>query len=371
MKPACMRLLMPAAVLLAGLALTGAQAPPAQLVTTIDAKDDVAVLAAWSPDGGRLAYATEKRVRERKPPSLDDRESYTYPGEVWVSDFTAKPKRIFRHEQFQDWIGNVPSYYVTRVAWAPDGQRLAIEVTTEERESFTFLVTAEGGRVKMESSGSNVVPGYGTGWLDDSTSLGVLSEAVSPRLLHRVRLVRTSAGREVWLFRDSTFAAVAWLPRAHKAVLVEQDREYANPPRLLVGDLEKGTLESLGNLSEGYLGGLQATADEARVSYFIGQQKLAVRELKPGASAESWPIPLGRYAWAGAAALFYLEPQERGRRTGWLTLYDRGSDTRVRVLPEVLIQDFWLAPDGRRLAVLTAGLDPKLQVYELATPPGR
>lgn len=366
MKPAGVRLPVIVAAWLAALALSQAQAPPAKLVTTIEAGDDLAVLAAWSPDGGRLAYATEKRVRERRAPSLEDREIYTYPGEVWVSDFTAKPRRIFRSEQFRDWVGNVPSYYITRMAWSPDGQKLAIEVTTEERESFTFLVTAEGSRVKMESSGSNVFSGYSTGWLGDSSSLGVLTEAVSPRLLHRVRLVRTGAGRELSLFRDTTFAAVAWLPRAQKAVLVEQDPEFANPPRLELGDLVKGTLATIGELDQGYLGGLQAAPDEARVSYFIGQQKLAVRELKPAANIESWPIPLGRYEWASSAALVYLEPQEKGRRTGWLTLYDRRRDIKLRVLPEVLIQNFWLAPEGRRVAVLTAGLDPKLQVYELA-----
>lgn len=62
--------------------------------------------------------------------------------------------------------------------------------------------------------------------------------------------------------------------------------------------------------------------------------------------------------------MLYLEPEERGQRTGWLTLYDRSSDTRSRLLPETLLYDFWVSPDGSRVAVLTAGPTPHLRVYK-------
>lgn len=198
-----------ALLLLAGLQSGIAQGPALEFITTLETGDDLAVLAAWSPDGQRLAYATEKQVKERKPPTLDDRETYRYPGEVWLTNFADKPKRLFKHERFRDWVGNVPSYYVTRLAWSPDGSKLAIEVTDEGGESAAFLITAEGKAVRIGSSRSNVAPGYRAAWLGDGESVVVLNEASKPRLLHRVYLLRVTAGRDLELFRGKTFAAAA------------------------------------------------------------------------------------------------------------------------------------------------------------------
>lgn len=354
-----------ALLLLAGLQAGRAQGPTLELVATLDTGDDLAVLAAWSPDGQRLAYGTEKQVRERKAPSLDDRETYRYPGEVWLTDFGEKPRRLFKHERFRDWVGNVPSYYVTRLEWSPDGSKLAVEVTDEQGESAVFLITTEGKAVRIGSSRVNYYPGYGAGWLDDSQSLAVLNEASKPRLLHEVYLLRVTGGRDVQLFRGKTFTAAAWLPKAHKAVLVEQNREYAEPPRLVLGDLEKGTLEALDPLEEGFLGRLAITPDESKVSYFVGQDRLAVRRVSGEAKADYWPIPLGRYQWLSSSALLFMEPEDGGQSTGWLTLYDRATDSKTRLLPDTTLYDFWASTDGTQVAVLTAGPTPHLRIYKL------
>lgn len=349
-------------------ALAQEPAPRAQLIATIDTGDDMPVVAAWSPDGRRLAYGVEKEVKRRRSPlSLEGGPQVHYPGEVWLTDFNEKPKRLLKHNFLRNPRGDFFSFFVERLAWSPDGTRLAVEITDEEKNTATFLLTDAGKKVKLGSGKRNFVIGYGAEWLGDNETLGLLAEAVSPRLLHRVGLVRVTAGRTLSLFRDKTFAAVAWLPRARKAVLVERDPQFANPPRLMVGDLDSGTLELLDDLEEGYLGGLRATLDETRVSYFVGQEKLAVRSLAPDAPVEYWPIPFGRYEWA-REALFFIEPKELGARTGWLTRYDPATQTRQRVLSEVLIQDFWVAPDGERVAVLSAGLKPTLKVYRLPPP---
>ena len=355
-----------ALLLWAGLQAGEAQAPALELVTTLETGDDLPVLAAWSPDGQRLAYGTEKQVRERRPPTLDDREAYRYPGEVWLTDFVEKPRRLFKHERFRDWVGNVPSYYVTQLEWSPDGSKLAVEVTDEGGESAVFLITSEGKAVRVGSSRANFYPGYGAGWLGDSESLALLGEASKPRLLHQVYLLRVTGGRDVELFRGKTFTAAAWLPAARKAVLVEQDSKYADPPRLVLGDLEKGTLEPLDPLADGYLGRLSVTPDESRVSYFVGQNKLAVRGLGVDDKAEGWPVPLGRYQWLNSGAVLYLELEDKGQRTGWLTLYEGASNTKTRLLPETVLYDFWVSPDGTRVAVLTAGPTPHLRIYKLS-----
>jgi len=338
-------------------------------VRTIDTGEDLPVIAAWAHDGGRLAYGTEVEVSRRKITVNDDREIYSYPSEVWITDFVKDPKRILKGKQFRNRRGLIPSFHVTHLAWAPDGEKLAVELTDRENESATFLLTADGKRVKVGDGGPNLLDGYGAGWLGDSESVGILHEAMNPRLLHRLSLLRVTAGRNLSLFREKTFAAVAWMPDAHKAALVEQDQEFADPPRLLLGDLDRGTTEVLAELGDSYLGGLAATRDETKVSYFVGQEELAVRELGTDAAVKILPIPLGRYAWIGQGdTLLYIEPDDIGSRKGWLTLYDPASKSKVRVLSELKVSNFWLASDGKQLAVLTADKWPELRIYRLPLP---
>ena len=90
-----------------------------------------------------------------------------------------------------------------------------------------------------------------------------------------------------------------------------------------------------------------------------------MRGLAPDAAAETYPIPLGRYAWAGATAIIYIEPQKPGGRTGWLALYDLATKQKSRPLGDDLVQDFWLTRDGRQVAVLTTGLSPQIKIYRL------
>ncbi|MFQ5662227.1 MAG: hypothetical protein ACE5HL_00140 [Terriglobia bacterium] len=341
--------------------------PKAPRVVATATEEELPVVAAWSPDGQRLAYGTEKKLRRKRPPlAADEDKVFSYPGEVWVTGLKSKPKRILKYNFLRNRVGDFFSFTVERLAWSPDGTKLAVEVADEEKNTATFLLTANGKKVKVGSRGTNYVPAYGAAWLGDNQSLGLLTEAVPPRLLHRVHLLRITAGRNISLFRQRTFAAVAWLPQRQQAVLVERDLEFARPPRLMLGDLKSGELQLLDELSEGYLGGLRASPDETKVSYFVGHKKLAVRGLAPDAPADYWPIPFGRYEWVGATGtLLFLEPKALGARTGWLTRYDPGQKTTERVLPDELIQDFWVAPTGDRVAVLTAGLKPTLKIYPL------
>ena len=346
-----------------------AAAALAQVAVIEPASDDeLLITAAFSPDGSRLAYGTERRVQRRTIAADDDR-MYFYPGEVWVTDFAEKPKRILKYDFLRSREGGFLSFSVERVAWALDGSKLLIEISDERKNTATFFFSAEGKRVKLGGNGPNFAPGYGAAWLADNESVGLLSEEVSPRLLHRIHLLRATAGRALPMFGSKVFAAVAWLPLSQRVAAIERDKEFSQPPKLVLGNLETGTLEELGDVPD-YAGGLRALPDERRVSYFIGNDKLAVRALTSEAQVEVLPIPLGRYEWAGPNAVVFIE-----RRTGTasappdasgrLVLFDRTTAQKRELLEDELVQDFWLSPDGTQVAILTAGDSPLLKVFRL------
>lgn len=329
----------------------------------MQSEDEVPVAAAWSPEGSRLAYGLEKRVQQRRAPvSAEDEAGLSYPGEAWVTDFAAKPKRIVKYDLLRGREGEYVNFTVDRLAWSGDGGRLLVEITNERKQTATFLFTAQGERVKLGSSPFHFAEGYGGEWLADGETVALLTEAAAPRLLHRVRLVRVAGGRVVELFRGRTFAAAAWLARSHRAVLVERDLEFRETPRLWRGDLDSGELTLVAEVPD-YLGRLAVTPDERRVSYFVGQERLAVRELAPDSPVEILPLPFGRYQWVGARVL-YLEPRELGAADGYLTLYDQETETRQRLF-DTLLHNFWASPDGSRVAVLTVE-PPQLRAYRLS-----
>lgn len=348
-----------------GSEVPGALAPEVRQVAVLEpaSDDELLITAAWSPDGLRLAYGTERRV-QRRAVTADEDAMYFYPGEVWVTDFAGKPKRILKYDFLRSQEGGFLSFSVERVAWAPDGSKLLIEISDERKNTATFFFSAEGKRVRLGKDGPNFAPGYGAAWLADSESVGLLTEEASPRLLHRIHLLRATAGRALPLFGSKVFAAVAWLPLSQRVAAIERDKEFSHPPRLVLGNLETGTLEELADVPD-YAGGLRALPDERRVSYFIGNDKLAVRALAAGSQPDVLPIPLGRYEWAGPNAVLFIESAAAGERAGRLVLYDRSTGQKRELLEDELVQDFWVSPDGRQLAVLTAGDSPLLKVYRL------
>ncbi|MBI4462261.1 MAG: hypothetical protein HY653_05085 [Acidobacteria bacterium] len=340
------------ALLFPGLAAAQA-ALRAEHVLTLPTDNPVAT-AALSADG-RLAYAIRK--------GIELGERLVVSAEVHVQSLDGKnKKRLLRPERFRD--PSDPrrplSVSIERIAWSPDGSQLAVEIRAHEAPPAVFFFKSGGGEVKLPGGG-NVVLGYGAAWLSDGASLATLVEAVPPRLLHRVRLVRMEAGRTIPLFRERTVAAVAWLPGTMLAALVERDKQFAEPPRLLLGDAASGEVRDLGPEPD-YLGGLGATPDGQRFSYFAGQSTLRVRT-RAGEVAAELTLPFSRYEWLQTGALLFLEPEMPGLATGWLSVWDPRTQATERLLADELIAEFWLSPDCRSVAVLTA--DEVLKVYRL------
>ncbi len=345
-------------VLFVATPVTLAQSPAqAALVLTIAGEEPV-LAAAFSADG-RLAYAIQKTIERG--------ELWARGAEVYVVSLDGKEKkRILRADRFREpRTGRILSFQIDRLAFSPDATKLAVELTPRQGTTEVFFYKSTGGEISLGGQG-NSAAGYGVAWLGDN-SVGMLEEAAPPRLLHRVFVVRLEAGRFVPLFRPRLFAAVAWLAGKEEAVLVERDENFSQPPRLLRGNLVSGSVTELATGPD-YLGGLRATGDGEEYSYFAGQNKLVRRKLN-GEVTATIAIPFSHYEWLGTSgALAYLEPEKPGMQTGWLALWNPEQAERARLLPDERIKNFWVAPDGKHVAVLTAEEIPVLKVYRLAVP---
>jgi len=353
-RAACASL--PPVILITSISFALAQSPfKPELVLTISGEE--AVLAAAFSSQDQIAYAIQKTIERG--------ELWARGAEVYVVSLDGKEKkRILRADRFRELrTGRILSFQIDRLVFSPDATKLAIELTPRQGATAVFFYKSTGGEISLRGQG-NFAAGYGVAWLGDNNSVGMLEEAAPPRLLHRIFVVRLEAGRFVPLFRPRLFAAVAWLAQEMEAVLVERDESFSQPPTLVRGNLVSGSVTPLGTEPD-YLGGLRATGDEEGYSYFAGQNKLVRRKLN-GEVAATMAIPFSHYEWLGTSgALAYLEPEKPGMQTGWLALWDPQRTEGTRLLPDERIKNFWVAPDGKHVAVLTAEEIPVLKVYRL------
>ncbi len=333
-----------------------------QLLITVDTKKDLPQLAAWSPDGQRLAFGTERELNPFRARAGEDAPRF-YPAEVWLLEMAKlnkKPRRLLDYREVRSL-----NYRIDRLSWAPDGTRLAAEMTHRRLGTATFFFTEKGKLARLGGNKRfNFVMGYGGGWMADSVNYGLLTEALPPKLLHQVSLLRVDGGRLLARFRPDTFAAVAWLPQKQQIVGIKRDREFAEPPQLVLGDLGKSTLKELGEEPD-FQGRLAVSPDEKLVSFFTAYDTLTVKNIETGEKAASLPVPLGAYKWSPLGdAVYYLEPAEIGDNTGRLMRVDLVTKQKSEVLGP-LLYDFWLSPDASHIAVVTATEETELRIYRL------
>ena len=336
------------------LVAAGGQAREPELLFTI--ADEEAITAAWAPDSTRIAYALYREIQVREKKYRRD--------ELWVADLAGKKKRLI--EPGELWPPRAPGgYSINGISWSPDGTKLAVEATSSEGETVFFLFDERGKRVRI-GEGAPFAPGYFAAWLGDNESVAYLTEALKPRLLFAVDLVRPRAGTGRRLFEGRFFSAAAWQPHGMKAALVERDREFQQPPRLLIGDLSNGEVLSTVELKDGFAGGLRFASDGHRVAYFVKQRELEVRAVADPSQSQRVRLPLSRYEFSpDGSALFYLEPERPATRSGRLTRLEVSSGNSERLLGERVLDNFSISADGKFLATIEGELRPVLKVYRL------
>jgi hypothetical protein len=290
------------------------------------------------------------------------------------------------------------SYTVRALRWAPDGNKLAVELGTSEminddgdtREGVMTLLLDDAGREIQIEGGDSTIPGASNAaWMADGATVVFLtgeqsdqkppSDAVpSPKVL-AANLVKPSAGGKGSPFAGHLFSAVVWDPNRSAGVAIEHLANAGNmagPAPLVALDPMRSVLRALATL-EGYAGGLTVSPSGKKVAYWVNNEQLEVRDMDAPGRAARVRIALGTVAWGANEARVVVK---RGplRRSGDLVLVTLPSLNNIAAgsapkVTEVVAQSilhglefrgFDTAPDGRSLAVVEPG-KRNLYVYPL------
>ena len=215
----------------------------------------------WSPDGNSLAFVSVEPVREAETAAAAEKgvvynDSLMFPFWDFVSrSWVKKPTRVWLyrvHEKdFQKLWEQEPSIYsfesfsISKLAWAPDGQKIAVVFNTSATASKNAAVVFNSGIGLISLKGGGLVPLPSTfgwqgepSWSPDSQSIAFLSEVETqgkPRdgfrgalLVHRLGdgrpplevtpNVDVPYGTQIWWSKDAQRLVVAMESRDRSAL---------------------------------------------------------------------------------------------------------------------------------------------------------
>jgi hypothetical protein len=310
--------------------------------------------------------------------------------DIYVATSLGKSRQIVEVNKFMP-IPPHGGYRVDSIAWSPDSQRIAVNMTLQlpplgwdtkkqkkqgEMEDATpeseapiasigggravALLDAEGHEIKVAGSKTRFIEGaVDATWLADGTSAVYLTGGPP----YTITRVRPSDGQTTQLFGGHTFNMVIWDAKKNRAFAVGDNLSLHGRLTLVQLDLLKETVTEVAQL-ENYQSGLTLSPSGTKVGYFEDGDTLDIVDLAhPSAAPLRIRVGFGRFAWSPDERRILLKrgPDDRSNILLWVGLYD---GTFKSVLHDLQFHDFQIAPDGHTIAVTIPG-KRVLKVYSL------
>jgi hypothetical protein len=307
--------------------------------------------------------------------------------DIWVATGPGKARKIVEADKFMPFPPPA-GYIVNSLAWSPDGQRIAVNMTlqdpppgwdakiekkkgnlddSEDLPPLTgvgggravALLDGEGHEIKVAGSKTRFIEGaVGATWLADGVSVVYLTGG-GPYTITRVR---PSDGQTTALFGGHTFNMVIWDAKRNRAFAVGDNLSLHGRLTLVQLDLLHETVTEVTQL-ENYQSGLSLSPSGTKVGYFEDGDWVDVVDLVHPSAPLRIRVGSGRFGWSRDERRILLKrgPDERSNILMWVGLYD---GTFASILHDLQFHDFEIAPDGQTIAVTIPG-KRVIKVYSL------
>jgi len=309
--------------------------------------------------------------------------------DVFVASGPGKIRKILEANTFMP-MPPPEGFRVDSLAWSPDGQKIAMNMTLEqpppgwdaknakkkgdlgddEDENapplqgvgggrVLALLDSEGHEIKVAGAKTRFIEGAVDGiWLADGKSVVYLTGGPP----YSISRVTPSDGQTTQLFSGHTFQMVVWDAKRNRAFAVSSDLSISGHLAIVQLDLLQEGIRPIADI-QSYQGGLSLSPSGTKIGYFEDGDTIDVLDtVHPGR-----PIRVragfGRFGWSPDERKVLLQRGTEGRSNIllWVGLYD-GSFSSI--LHDLQFHDFEIAPDGQTIAVTIPG-KRVLKVYPL------
>jgi hypothetical protein len=313
---------------------------------------------AIAPDN-RIVYAVPRMKRMKK--LIIERD------EIWIASPKGGQKQIVDVNKFMP-VPPPSSYMVDSLAWSPDGQRIAVNMTTQKPASVdepasggksVALVDDKGGEIKVQGLSTRFIENASHAtWLADGATV-VYTTPTRPYQIFRVNPAKGGAKA---LFEGSTFVAVAWDAERNQAFAVSENLSIHGRQTLVQLDLVHETVKEIARV-DAYQGELIVSPSGKKIAYFSDGDVLQVIELADPSRPVHRPAGVGEIAWGPDEKRVLLKrgPDEESGDIVWVGIYD---GSFVPALHGLRYHAFEIAPDGESIAVTDPGKNV-LKLYPL------
>ncbi|HEY2461093.1 MAG TPA: hypothetical protein VGI16_09800 [Candidatus Acidoferrum sp.] len=330
----------------------------------INIDEDVSSFA-FAPDG-RIVYSVRRQFHTKQYDLERD--------DIWLQDAGGHRRRLLLGEKFLRGTGPF-SYTVDSFRFSPNGRLILAQLMTTsvddagkpEEAPMTLVLDDNGKEIRIGGNDSVIKDSVNAFWLQDSSTVVVMTEAIKPRILYSFRYVNVSTGPAGQAFEGRTFLDASPVPNGNILIAVERDRNLTGPPRLQRLHLLSQDDHELATLDD-YSGGISISPSGKKAAYFLDKELLEVRDLTDTTKVARLRIGFGVFQWSPDESRILLKraTMKKSSVLSWIPipalapqLADKSipvaQPTPTPILFGLTYRDFAISPDGRFLAVIAPG----------------
>ena len=302
--------------------------------------------------------------------------------DISVATGRGQIRHIVEADKFMP-IPPAAGYVINSLAWSPDGQRIAVNMTLQqppagfeagapkkkskdkdrEEEDQTdnepvqsaeggkavALLDAEGHEIHVAGLKSRFLENAGNAtWLADGSNVVYLTGGPA-----QIVRVRPSDGNSITLFEGQAFDDVAWDAARSRAFAIGEGLNVRRGRALLELDLLRETVRQVATV-ENYAGSLSLSPSGRKIAFFEDGDTIEVIDTANPANPAHMRAGFGVFQWSRDELRVLLKrgPADRSNILLWVGLYD-GSFTPA--LHGLVYRDFKIAPDHASLAITEPG----------------